>query len=217
MRALFSEFALKRGFTTADVERTSSQVCRCELRRFFDEYVRGAGPLDFNVYLAPIGYRVVIDTIPAADSAGTRLPDTRIWATRPSAGGRMRVMIQDPSSVWAKAGLHTGVELAMFNGVQIDSFPDFRRAIRPVKLGDSVPVDIFQGARRTHLDVRVTGYDRARARIVDIASVTPAQLERRSGWLAASVSPLSPQQQRLDKFPSESRAVVVDSRLRETP
>jgi predicted metalloprotease with PDZ domain len=186
MRALYSEFAMKRGFTTADVERNASQVCRCNLRSFFDQHVRNPRQLDFNEYLGPIGYRVTVDTIPATDSSGTRLPDLRIWAYPPRSGGRMRVMISDPSSVWAKSGLHTGAELATFNGAQIDSFPDFRRAIRGVKLGDAVPVDILQGGKRSRVTVHVTGYDRPRVRIVDAPNITPEQLERRRIWLAAS-------------------------------
>ena len=83
MRALYSRYAMKQGFTTADVQRAASETCGCNLHRFFDDYVRNAHPLDFNRYLGTIGLRVVIDTIPAADSAGTRLPDTRVWAYPP--------------------------------------------------------------------------------------------------------------------------------------
>ncbi len=186
MRALYSEFAMKRGFTTADVERNASQICGCNLRSFFDQHVRNPGPLDFNNYLSSIGYRVIVDTIPAADSLGTRLPDLRIWAYPPRNGGRMRVMIPDPSSVWAKSGLHTGMEMVAFNGAQIDSFPDFRRAFRNVKLGDVIPVDIVRGDKRSRVVVTVTGYDRPRVRINDAPNITPAQRERRRLWAAAS-------------------------------
>ena len=188
MRALYSRYAMKQGFTTADVERAASETCGCNMRRFFDDYVRNARPLDFNRYLVSIGLRVVTDTIPAADSAGTRLPDTHVWAYPPKKGGRMRVMIQDPSSVWGKAGLHTGDELVAFNGAPIDSFPDFRRAFRTVKLGDVVPVSIIRGGRPSVVNVRVTGYDRVRVRIVDLPDASPGQRERRRLWLAASPS-----------------------------
>lgn len=186
MRALYSEFATKRGFSTADVERSASTVCGCDLRSFFDEHVRNPRQLDFNNYLLLTGYRVQVDTTSAVDSVGARLPDLRIWVYQPRGGGRMRVMISDPSSVWAKSGLHTGMDLVTFNRAQIDSFPDFRRAIRSVKLGDVVPVDIVQGSNPTRVTVHVTGYDRPRVRIVDASNITPAQLERRRLWLAAA-------------------------------
>ncbi|HEX9128228.1 MAG TPA: PDZ domain-containing protein [Gemmatimonadaceae bacterium] len=186
MRALYSRYAMKRGFTTDDVERAASETCSCNLRRFFDDYVRNAHPLDFNRYLGTIGFRVVIDTIPAADSAGIRQADTRVWAYPPRKGGRMRVMIQDPSSAWAKAGVHTGDELVAFNGTPIDSFPDFRRAFRTIKLGDVVPVSIIRGGTPSVVNVRVTGYDRPRVRIVEIPDATAAQRERRGVWLTDS-------------------------------
>jgi predicted metalloprotease with PDZ domain len=183
MRELYARYAMKRGFTTDDVERATSATCSCNLHRFFDDYVRNAHPLDFNRYLGTIGLRVVIDTIRAADTAGTRLPDTRVWAYPPKKGGRMRVMIQDPSSVWAKAGLHTGDELVAFNGASIDSFPDFRRAFRTVKLGDVVPVSIIRDGAPSVVNVRVTGYDRPRVRAVETPGATAAQQERRRFWL----------------------------------
>ena len=186
MRALYSRFALKRGFTTDDVERTASEVCACNVRSFFDDHVRNARPLDFNRYLGTLGLRVIVDTIPAVDSAGNRFPDTRIWAYPPKQGGRLRVRIMDPSGTWSKAGLHTGDELVAFNGAPIDSFPDFRRAFRTIKLGDVVPVSIIRGGAPTAINVRVTGYDRVRVRIVEDPAATPTQREWRRLWLAAS-------------------------------
>ncbi|MGH7605477.1 MAG: hypothetical protein ACRENK_15970 [Gemmatimonadaceae bacterium] len=186
MRALYSEFAMKRGFTSGDVERTASAVCACDLHRFFDDHVRNPQALDFNKYLAIIGYSVVVDTIPAVDSAGARLPDLRIWAFTPRSGGHMRAMISDPSSVWAKSGLHTGTELVAFNGARIDSLPDFRRALRTVKLGDVVPIDIMRNGSPSRLSVTVGGYDRARVSIVEEPGITSAESERRRLWLNAA-------------------------------
>ena len=185
MRSMYARFALRRGFTSEDVERTASSVCGCNLRRFFDDHVRNSRPIDINRYLSSIGLRAVIDTVPAADSAGTRSPDTRVWAYPPRRGGRMRVMIQDPSSAWAKAGLRTGMELIAFNNTPVDSFPDFRRAIRSVKLGDVVPVEILSDGAPRRILVPVTGYDRVRARVEDLPASSPAQRERRSLWLEA--------------------------------
>jgi predicted metalloprotease with PDZ domain len=186
MRALYSRYAMKRGFTTDDVEHAASEVCACNLHPFFDDYVRNARSPDFDRYFRSIGLQVVADTIPAADSTGTRLPDIRVWAYAPKKGGRMRVMIQDPTSVWAKAGLHTGDEIVSFNTAPVDSSQDLRRAIRALRLGDVVPVSIVRGGRPALVNVRVTGYDRVRVRIVEAPDATPPQRERRRLWLSAS-------------------------------
>jgi predicted metalloprotease with PDZ domain len=185
MRAMYARYAMKRGFTTRDVERTASEVCSCSLHRFFEDHVRGTHPLDFNRYLGSVGLRVLLDTVPAADSAGTRFPDLRMWAYAPPAGGKMRVMIQDPSSIWARAGLHTGTELVAFNGAPIDSFPDFRRAFRSVKIGDLVPVEVVQGGVRRKISVKVTGYSRVGARVVNVPAANNNQCIKRELWFSA--------------------------------
>jgi len=186
MRALYSRFAMKRGFTTDDVERTASNVCSCNLRSFFDDYVRSARPVNMNRFLTSVGLRATIDTVPAADSTGASFADLRIWAYPPRSGGRMRVIIQDPSSAWARAGLHTGDEIVSLNAVPVDSVPDFRRTLRGIKLGDSVAVTIVRRGKPELVRLRVTGYDRVRVRIDELPSASPHQVERRRLWLAAS-------------------------------
>jgi predicted metalloprotease with PDZ domain len=182
MRAMYTHYALKRGFTTDDVQSTAADVCGCNLRRFFDDHVRNARPIDFVAPLRTIGLTLKVDTIPAADSAGNPFPDTRIWAYPRTSDRRMRVWINDPGSVWARSGLHTGQDLIAFNGVQVDSFPDFRRAVRSIKIGSEVPVDILEDGKPRRVLVRVPGYSRTRVRITEDQSATAAQVERRRVW-----------------------------------
>jgi len=184
MRSLYDRFAKRSAFTGVDIERATHDVCQCNMHRFFEDHVRGAKPIDFNPLLAPLGLRVVLTTEPVADSSGTPYPDLRISAYAPPAGGRMRVRIMDPRTVWVGAGLHTGMEWTSLNRIPIDSFPDFRRAIRSIKLGEVVPVEIVRNGVREQINVRVTGYERTRARIVEIPDATPAQIARRRVWLA---------------------------------
>lgn len=186
MRLMYDRFAKKSAFTGADIEQAASAVCQCKLHGFFEDHVRGAKPIDFNPLLAPLGLRVVLTTEPVADSTGTRYPDLRITAYAPPAGGRMRVRIMDPRTVWTSAGLHTGMEWTSLNRIQIDSFPDFRRAIRSIKLGDVVPLEVVRDGVTQKLNVTVAGYDRTRARVVEIPNATPVQLERRRLWLSAA-------------------------------
>ena len=184
MRELYAQFAMKKGFTSGDVEGATAKVCSCVIHRFFEDYVRSPHPLDFNRYLPSIGLRVVVDTIPATDSSGAPLPDIRMWAYPRRSDGKMRVWIRDPASVWAKAGLHSGQDLVAFNGVAIDSFPDFRRAFRTVRLGQIVPVDIVQEGRPRRLEVSVSGYRRPHVRVIEDSVATKPQKERRAIWLA---------------------------------
>jgi len=186
MRLMYDRFAKKSAFTGSDIERAASAVCQCNMRSFFDDHVRGAKPIDFKPLLAPLGLRVVLTTEPVTDSAGARYPDLRISAYAPPAGGRMRVRIMDPRTVWTGAGLHTGMEWTSLNRIQIDSFPDFRRAIRSIKLGDVVPVEVVRNGVAQQLNVQVTGYERTRARIIELPNPTAVQLDRRRLWLSAA-------------------------------
>ncbi|MDP9206650.1 MAG: hypothetical protein M3P12_14580 [Gemmatimonadota bacterium] len=185
MRSMYDRFAKKSAFTGTDIERATREVCQCNIHRFFEDHVRGAKPIDFNGLLAPLGLRVVLSTEPVGDSAGTRYPDLRISAYAPPAGGRMRVRIMDPRTVWTGAGLHTGMEWVSLNRIPIDSFPDFRRAIRSIRLGEVVPAEVVRNGATQQINVRVTGYDRTRARVAEIPNATAAQLERRRVWLEA--------------------------------
>ncbi|HYU51606.1 MAG TPA: hypothetical protein VEK37_01620, partial [Gemmatimonadaceae bacterium] len=186
MRLMYDRFAKKRAFTGVDIESAVHDVCQCNVHQFFEDHVRGAKPIDFNALLAPLGLRVVLTNAPVADSAGTRYPDLRISAYAPPAGGRMRVRIMDPRTVWRTAGLHTGMEFVSLKGMPIDSFPDFRRAIRSIRIGEVVPVEVLRNGVPQKLQVTVTGYERTRARIVEVPDATPAQLERRRRWLTGS-------------------------------
>ena len=63
MQLMMRSHATSRGFTPRDLEAAASSVCRCNLRPFFAKYVTGAGAIDFNSYLAPVGYRVETDSV----------------------------------------------------------------------------------------------------------------------------------------------------------
>jgi predicted metalloprotease with PDZ domain len=190
MRLMYDRFAKKRAFTGVDIERAVSDVCKCNVHRFFENHVRGAQAIDFNPLLAPLGLRVVLTTAPAADSTGKLYPDLRITAyDLPT--GRMRVRIMDSRTLWLSAGLHSGMEWISLNRIPIDSFPDFRRAIRSIKLGDVIPVEVARpGGATQQLNVKVTGFEATRARVVEIPNPTPAQLERRRVWLSAVPPPV---------------------------
>lgn len=193
MRLMYNRFAKKSAFSGVDIEKATSEVCQCNVHSFFEDHVRNAKPIDFNPILAPLGLRVVLATMPAADSTGTRFPDLRISAYSPPTG-RMRVRIFDPRTVWTSAGIHTGMEWVSFNGVQLDSFPDFRRAIRGIKVGDTVPVEVIRQGTPQRLTVVVSGYERTRARVEEIPGATTAQLARRQRWLSAATSGYQAQQ-----------------------
>lgn len=184
IRTLYDRRAGASGYTGADIEWAASDVCGCSLHQFFSDHVRAAKPFQFGDYLRTIGLRLNLDTVTATDTAGHPVPDTRVWAYAPGAGGHLRLQIFEPSSVWGKAGLHTGTELAAFNGRPADSLAQFRRALQLVRLGDVVPVDVIRNGQQQRVNVTATSYTRARARISELPGTTALQRARRAAWLA---------------------------------
>jgi len=193
MRAMFrrAQSLGGRGYTPNDFERAADSVCGCRLDVFFARQVRGTGggPIDVGPAVARLGLRLVVDTMPSVDAQGRRVPDLRVSAdfSRP---GVARLVISNPASMWAAAGLRTGDELLGIDGAPVPSFTDFRRAINrlvPADVGArTVVVDVRRGVTAMQVRVPVIGFDRPRVRFVDVPDVTDEQRTRRGRWLAGA-------------------------------
>jgi predicted metalloprotease with PDZ domain len=188
MRVMYSRYAHKGGFSGVDIERVTGEVCGCNLQRVFEDHVRNARPIEFNKYLTSLGLQAITEMVPAVDSAGTPWPDLRISAYQPPSG-RMRVRLMHPETPWRRAGLHSGMEYVAIKGIPIDSFPDFRRAVRSIRIGEVIPVDVTDAGKKMRINVTMTGYDRHRVRIVELPNPTPAQRIRRREWEEATAAP----------------------------
>src|SRR5205814_1460411 len=127
MRLMMDRYSGATGFTGDDVEHSFAEVCGCEMKVFFDTYVRGSTPIDFDQFLGLIGLRARVKWVPAANDSGRPQPDLRIVAWMPRGETQLRLLITDPNSVWARAGLHTGDQLVSVNGVEMKGWPEFRQ------------------------------------------------------------------------------------------
>ena len=105
MRAMLDRFSGTRGFTGKDIENTVAGLCGCGVTSFFDAYVRGAAPIEFNRYLDLAGLRM------EAVWEKTDTPDLGAWAWMEPDENTLRIAIADPASVWGRAGLHTGDQI----------------------------------------------------------------------------------------------------------
>ena len=56
MRRLAERFDSGRGIDNADIERAIGEVCGCDKKQFFRDHIYGARVIDFNRYLAPVGF-----------------------------------------------------------------------------------------------------------------------------------------------------------------
>jgi predicted metalloprotease with PDZ domain len=189
MRAMFARSltSARHGYAPGELAQVADSVCGCRLDSFFAREVRGAERIDMRPVLGRLGLREVIDSIPATDSAGNALPDLRVLIdfTLP---GAPRLVVRDSTTPWAKARLRTGDRLLTIGGEPVRAFQDFRRAVTHVRVDDSegslaIPVEIERRGQRILVSVAVSGYRRTRVRLMDAATVTPAERACRDAWL----------------------------------
>ena len=184
MRKLSDRFDFQHGIVNSDIEKTIAQVCGCEIREFFREYIYNAKRMDFDHYLGLIGMRADIGSTPAVDRDGKPAADLRIGPL--SFDGPFKIRITNPQSVWAKAGLHTGDTLLSIDGAPVATWSDLRGWMRKAKIGDVArAVTVRDGVTRT-IEVPITGYDIATVSLIELPAPTPKQLRLRNAWNSAN-------------------------------
>ncbi|HEY2066852.1 MAG TPA: PDZ domain-containing protein, partial [Gemmatimonadaceae bacterium] len=183
MRALYIASADGAGFTSQGLERTIDSVCRCALHDVFDRQIRGSSPIDVTPALTRVGLRAVVDTVPAADASGALLPDRRLGVDFSQTAGPLRLVVNNPASVWSVSGLQTGDVLLAMRGSAVTSFAEYRRVLQSVRIGDTIAVDVQRDGQPLHVTVRAADYMTPRVRLLDLDRVTPEQRTRRERWL----------------------------------
>jgi predicted metalloprotease with PDZ domain len=184
MRALFAASHEGHGYTSSGLVQTANSVCGCRLDHFFAEQVHGPGLIDLRPALARLGLQLVVDTSVAVNDDGKPVPDLRI---RPDFGRTeppLLLMVSNPTSLWARAGLKTGDSLDSFNGATYSTPGDLWRALNTLRIGDSAAIAVRRGGAEHHVRFVVTGYDRLRVRIVEDSAASQLQVKRRARWLA---------------------------------
>ena len=139
LRLLFDRSAATR-MDGRTVERAVEDVCTCDVTPFFQAYVRGAAPLDYNRYLGLIGLRASVSSAPAVYN-GEPERDLRMFGWEPGDGG-VRLIILHPGSIWARAGLHSRDRLVSMDGTPVTTWPDLRARLQRLGMGDSVRIEV---------------------------------------------------------------------------
>jgi predicted metalloprotease with PDZ domain len=187
MRLMLERYSGTRGFTNADLARTLAEVCGCDMKAFFDAHIRGAEPIPFERYLrlAGLGITVGRDTV---RRDGRAISDYRIRAWNPpGSDSTLSLLLNDPTSVWGRAGLHTGYRVVSVNSATPRTFMEFRRIIGDAQIGDTLRFVVrpTPAAAPRAVNVVVTGWVQPRVRITPLAGATQRQLRLREAWLSA--------------------------------
>jgi predicted metalloprotease with PDZ domain len=181
MRAMNERYGTT-GFMSDDVERVVADVCGCNARPFFDAHVRGAGRIDMNRYLEPLGLRMTTTRVPARLESGEIERDFRIRAAQTSPQDTLRLMLWNPESIWVRAGLNTNDRVLSLNGVAVRSWPEFRTQVAAVPMGGQLIFEIVRNGQTLRVPVTMAGYQRARVEITPLPNATAAQIRLRQQW-----------------------------------
>jgi predicted metalloprotease with PDZ domain len=182
MRLLLEQHGGNRGFNGRDIERVVEAVCRCEISPLFDAHVRRGGkPIDFDRYLAPFGWRTEVSWKPAVWNNQVER-DLRIWGWEPEGERGIRLILNDPGSIWGKAGLHTHDRLVSINGKPLRTWLEFRSVLIGAQMGDTLAFEVLRGSEPFRTTVKMAGFERPHVRLVNVGTLTPAQSRLREFW-----------------------------------
>jgi len=175
MRRLFNDSSRIDGRV---IERAVASVCSCDVTPFFDAYILGASAIDFDRYLALIGMRTTLTRAPAVYN-GEPERDLRVFGYEPADGSGLKLVISNPASIWARAGLHSRDRLVAMNGAPVKTWSELRSRLTSLRMGDTVRMEVQREAGPFATTVRVTGFERATVRIEGTPTVVSA------AWLRA--------------------------------
>jgi predicted metalloprotease with PDZ domain len=165
-----------------DVERAVADVCKCSVREFFDAHVRGGSRIDMNRYLEPLGLRMTVRRAAARLESGGAERDLRIRAWQANPQDTMRIMLWNPESIWARAGLQTNDRVLSINGIAVTSWPEFRTQIAAVPLGGEVVFELVRDGKPHRLSVPMAGFERVQVELAELPNATPQQIQLRRQW-----------------------------------
>jgi predicted metalloprotease with PDZ domain len=181
MRKMMEDFGNGKGFTGKDIEASSSHVCGCNVRSFFDDFVRGHTLIPFNAYLQKIGLKATVSWDSAKENKEL-LADLSIFVYQSPAQTAIRIGLNDAETCWGKAGLHNGDELLSINGSPINTASDFYSRIRTVRPGDSLEFQIKHSGIVMIKKIMVTGYLQPNVFIEEIKTATSKQKRLLEQW-----------------------------------
>jgi predicted metalloprotease with PDZ domain len=182
MRLMFERFGGTQGFTGRDVERAVEDVCSCDVTGFFDAHVRAGSAITFDRYLAHIGLRSNVEWVPATNQNGEPIVDLRVYAADVPAGQLARLVVSNPNTPWAKAGLHTGDRIVTVNGAPARSWMEFRRILQRIRVGDTTRVEVERAGKRLTVNVVNAQQMRPLVRLEQIAGAPASAARLRTEW-----------------------------------
>lgn len=175
LRFLWNEYykKQKRGFTDEELQQAVEKAAGHSLNDFFQNYIWGTSPIDYNRYFGYVGCRLV-------DQNRTNA-EPYLGASTSNNGGKLVVstVLRD-SPAWSD-GLNVNDELVAINGVRVTD--DLNRYLAGKKPGDVLNVQVNRAGFMKNFRITLKNSPRKSYKIERLSSPTVQQQSLYRKWL----------------------------------
>jgi predicted metalloprotease with PDZ domain len=176
MRALYHRFPLSgKGYTVDDFQKISEEFAGSSLKTFFENYVHGTTPLDWETSLRYAGLE-----LQALDSERK----VTLGAQTYDQNGRAMVHGVVTGTPAYDAGIDIGDEIVAVSGRRVRN-SELQDRIAEFKAGDKVKITLFRDDALRDIEVTLRLQDVPSYKVVKTASPTPLQKSIYETWLKA--------------------------------
>lgn len=170
-------YKLGRGYTDAEFKEMVGKIAGKSVDAFYSDYVYGTKKVDYNPFLATVGYQLVDDNVTKNDAY--------LGVSASNRSGKLIITsVLRNSPAW-KDGLNVNDELLSINGEKVSGpMAEVDKAIATKVLGEQVRVDIIRDGLPKTILVTLSRNPAVRYRFVSVEKPSVQQLANRKKWLA---------------------------------
>jgi predicted metalloprotease with PDZ domain len=175
MRALYQKYYKKlgRGFTEAEFQKEVENVAGKKMDVFFQQYVHGTEPLDYNTYFEKAGYKLSNMNVGKMD-VGLGI------STTVKEGKTVITSVLRNGPAW-KFGLNVNDEIEAIEGYRVAN--DISQFLNTKQAGDTLKILVNRDGLLRDITLKLEPYSTFNYRLERIQNPTEEQLVARRKWL----------------------------------
>ncbi|MDO1448041.1 PDZ domain-containing protein [Rhodocytophaga aerolata] len=175
LRLLYNEYfkKQKRGFTEAEMQAAVEKVAGKSLNDFFQKYVYGTEPIDYNQYLGYVGLKLI--------NAGEGKNEPYLGANTSNTNGKLMVTSVMRGTTAYESGLNVNDEILAIDNYRVND--DLNRIMATKKVGDKINILINRAGILQTLETVVLKNPNISYRMQRVANATPQQEALLAKWL----------------------------------
>jgi predicted metalloprotease with PDZ domain len=171
---MYKQFPLdKKGYTNDDFRKTSEKFVDKSLKKFFDDYVYGIIPLDWEKYLSYAGLELKSNDTTITSVAGL---------VTSKQGDKIIVESVLPGSSAEEGGIKNGDEIIAYNSERLN-YEDMEKRIKELKTGDKVTLNVFRDDKIREFTLTMQEKKLMNYSLEKVPSPTPLQKSIYESWL----------------------------------